>query len=271
MGLMTNRIPMLLKALIVLAVLYLALCLAGCLAYRSVLYPAPRDAAPDPPPGASLRSIRASDGVVVPALHFPAPSGAPTVVHFHGNGETLRTETPFALALVRRGLGVFLVEYRGYGAAPGDPGEEELYRDAEAALATLSEGGVRREDIVLSGISLGTGVAAEMAARGHGARLVLVAPYTSIPRLAGRLVPFLPTSIIVADRFDTLEKAAKIRVPTLVIHGDQDELIPHEMGKSVAAAIAGARLVTVEGGHHNDLFAVRPDLLDAIAEHAKGR
>jgi fermentation-respiration switch protein FrsA (DUF1100 family) len=260
-----------LTALILLTGLYFTLCLAGCLGYRSVLYPAPRNSLPDLPSGASLLHLRASDGARVPAVHFPAPPGARTVVHFHGNGQTLRTEVPFALALVTRGLGVLLVEYRGYGAAPGDPSEEAFYLDAEAALSTLSERGVRGEDIVLSGVSLGTGVAAEMAARGHGARLVLVAPYTSIPAVAGHLVPIFPTSIIVADRFATLEKSARIKQPALVIHGDQDALIPYDMGKAVAGAIAGARLVTVEGGHHNDIFSLRPDLMDLIAEHAKGR
>jgi hypothetical protein len=53
------------------------------------------------------------------------------------------------------------VEYRGYGAAPGSPSEETFYLDAEAALAALSKRGVRGADVVLSGISLGTGVAAE--------------------------------------------------------------------------------------------------------------
>jgi hypothetical protein len=256
--------------LAVLAGLYLVLCVAGCLGYRSILYPAPHDGAVVPPAGAALRTLTAADGVAVLALHFPAPPGAPTVVHFHGNGETLRTEAGFGAALHRRGLGVLLVEYRGYGAAPGAPSEEVFYRDAEAALAALASDGVPPQRVVLSGISLGTGVAAEMAARGRGARLVLVAPYTSIPKVAGRIAPILPASWIIGDRFDTLGKAAKIKVPTLVIHGDRDEVIPYDMGQGVTAAIAGARLVTVEGGHHNDLFGRRPDLLDAIADHARG-
>jgi len=250
--------------------LYLVLLAAGCLGYRALLYPAPRDAAPAPPPGAVMREFRASDGVVMPAVHFPAPAGAPTVVHFHGNAETLRTELPFAVSLRARGLGVLLVEYRGYGAAPGAPSEEAFYRDAEAALAALAADGVTRDRVVLSGISLGTGVAAEMAARGLGARLVLIAPYTSIPRVAGRIAPFLPTSVIIGDRFDTLGKAGRIAVPTLVIHGDLDDIIPYDMGRAVAGAIAGARLVTVRGGHHNDLFGLRDDLEDLIAAHAKG-
>jgi hypothetical protein len=250
--------------------LYLVLLVAGCLGYRALLYPAPHDGTPTPPPGAVLREIRAADGVVMPAVHFPAPAGAPTVVHFHGNGSSLRAELPFATRLRAHGLGVLLVEYRGYGAAPGSPSEEVFYRDAEAALAALAAEGVTRDRVVLSGVSLGTGVAAEMAARGLGARLVLISPYTSIPKVAGRIAPFLPTSVIIADRFDTLAKAGRITVPTLIIHGDRDEVIPYEMGQTLAGAIAGARLVTVPGGHHNDLFGLRDDLDDLIAAHAKG-
>ncbi|APR86970.1 hypothetical protein A7982_12319 [Minicystis rosea] len=271
MGSLPHRTPRLAKMLLfVIAGLYAFLCAAGCLAYRAVLYPAPHDDAAVPPPGAVLREIHASDGITVPAIHFPAPPDAPTVVHFHGNAETLRTEMSFGLALRRRGLGVLLVEYRGYGSAPGSPSEAGFYRDAEAALSMLAAEGVPRERVVLSGISLGTGVASEMAARGLGAGLVLIAPYTSIPRVAGRIVPILPTSILIGDRFDTLGKAAKITVPTLVIHGDLDQVIPYDMGQTLAKAIPSAKLVTVEGGHHNDVFAVRPDLFDVIAAHAKG-
>jgi uncharacterized protein len=253
----------------VVAGLYVVLAVAACVGYRSILYVAPRDAGPTPPPGAVVRALHAADGAPVQVLHFPAPPGAPTLVHFHGNAETLRTEASFGAELHALGLGVMLVEYRGYGASPGAPSEEALYLDAEAVLATLAAEGVPPDRIVLSGISLGTGVAVEMAARGRGGRLVLIAPYTSIPRVAGRFAPFLPMSILVRDRFDTLGKAARVRVPTLVIHGDADEVIPYDMGRAVAGAIAGATLITVPGGHHNDLFTRRPDLIDVIAAHAK--
>jgi uncharacterized protein len=253
-----------------IAGIYVLLALAGCLGYRSVLFPAPRDAGPVPPPGAVLREIRAADGTVVQALQFAAPPGAPTVVHFHGNGQTLRSLVSTGQALRKRGLGAVLVEYRGYGTSAGKPTEEGLYQDAEAVLDAIAAEGTGRERVVLWGTSLGTGVAAEMAARGRGVRLVLVTPFTSIPRLAGRFAPFRPASLIVTDRFDTLSKAPRITVPTLVVHGDADEVVPYDMGVAVARAIAGARLVTVPGGHHNDLFALRPELIDAIAAHALG-
>lgn len=257
-----------LHTLAVAAVLYGLLFLAGCMSYRRVLFPAPHGPAPQAPSGAALLELRAADAVPVVAMHFPAPPGARTVVHFHGNGETIDANVPFARGLASRGLGVLLVEYRGYGASAGTPTEEGLYLDAAAALDALAKGGAGPDRIVLSGTSLGTGVAAEMAVRGRGAALVLIAPYTSIPRVADRFVPFLPTSLMIRDRFDTLEKTARIHLPSLVIHGDEDEVIPYPMGQEVAAHL-GAKLITVPGGHHNDLLALRGrELLDAIAELA---
>jgi pimeloyl-ACP methyl ester carboxylesterase len=142
-----------------------------------------------------------------------------------------------------------------------------LYHDAEAALDALAKRGVGPDHITLAGVSLGTGVATEMARRGRGSALVLVSPYTSITAMAQRTAWFLPTSVLVPDRFDTLGKAPSIRLPTLVVHGDADEVIPVVMGRTVAAAIDGARLRIVAGGHHNDLFAVDTSLVDAIAAH----
>jgi fermentation-respiration switch protein FrsA (DUF1100 family) len=261
-----------LLTLAVLAMFYALLCVAGCGLYRRALYPAPHDAGPAIPVGARLLELRADDGNPVRALHFPAPTGAPTLVHFHGNGETLRTLLPFGVELHRRGLGVVLVEYRGYGSSPGEPTEQGLYLDARAALDALDRDGVPSARVVLSGTSLGTGVAAEMAVQGRGARLVLMTPYTSIPRLARRFAPFLPTGWIVDDRFDTLSKAPRLRLPVLILHGDADEVVPYAMGQELAAAIPGARLITVPGGHHNDLFALEGEALrEALVAHALGR
>jgi fermentation-respiration switch protein FrsA (DUF1100 family) len=162
---------------------------------------------------------------------------------------------------------VLLVEYRGYGLSRGaEPSEEGLYDDAEAALDGLAARGVGPDRVVLWGTSLGTGVAAEMARRGRGAALVLVTPYTSLPDVVTDVVPLLPAGLLLPQRFDTLGKTAQIRVPTLVIHGDADEIVPFWMGTRLASAIPGARLLRVAGGRHGDLFLRdRERLLAAIS------
>jgi hypothetical protein len=247
------------QILIGIGALYVALCVAARVGYRKLLYPAPSPASLEGIPGTELLELKASDGVPVEALLFP---GKKIVVHFHGNGETAAWNVDLGRDLQAKGLGAALVEYRGYGSARTiGPSEEGLYRDAEAVLEALKNRGYGPDKIVLWGTSLGSGVAAEMARRGRGSALVLVTPYTSIPAMARRFAPFLPTGLLVTDCFDTLSKAKEIKVPTLVIHGDKDELIPHAMGVEVSRAIAGAKLVTVPGGTHNDLFVRESDLL----------
>jgi fermentation-respiration switch protein FrsA (DUF1100 family) len=223
---------------------------------RRLLYAAAGRADVDPPPGVRLSQYQAADGVVVHALEIHAVGARQTVVYFHGNGEVIGDDAGLAQALTRRGFSVALVEYRGYGhSQPGAPTEAGLYADAEAVLDGLAARGVDAGQVVLWGSSLGTGVAVEMATRGRGAALVLVSPYTSMSDVGAVHLPWLPVRLLLRDRFDTIDKAAKVRVPTVVLHGTDDEVVPFEMGERVAKAIAGARFLTAQGGHHNDLFA----------------
>lgn len=244
------------RFVLVAAVGYVALCVLARVAFRRVLYPAPRPRAFVAQAPVELLALRAADGVAAHAAFVAPPPGGRTVVFFHGNAELIGDSLPLARDLASRGFGVALVEYRGYGVSAGPtPTEAGLYLDAAAALDALEARGIGPRDTVLWGTSLGSGVAAEMARRGRGAALVLVTPYTAVPDVAARIAPFLPTRLCVTDHFDTLAKAAQIRVPTLVVHGDRDEVIPFDMGERVAAAIEGARFVRIAGGHHNDLFA----------------
>jgi alpha-beta hydrolase superfamily lysophospholipase len=240
--------------------------------YRRFLYPAPDEAGLDLAGAGApkLWTLQASDGVPVHALHFDAPGAAAAVVYFHGNGETMGNAQDLAAELQRRNLVVVLAEYRGYGASRGPaPSEDGLYADATAVLDELARRGYPKEKVVVWGTSLGTGVAAEMATRGRAKAVVLFCPFTSVRAMASHFVPYLPASVVVRDRFDTLAKAKGITIPALVVHGDADEVIPFEMGKSVAAALPNAELVTVKGGHHMDLLRVRPDLVDRVVEMAK--
>ena len=238
-------------------VAYVVLVIAAWALYPRLLYPAPRSDKYAPAEG-KLLTLRAKDGTVVHATLLSLPTAGPVLVYFHGNGVVMGDMLWMAREFARRGLGVVLCEYRGYGLSSGpSPSEAGLYEDAEAVLDDLALRGVGPDRVALFGESLGTGVAAEMAARGRGASLVLVTPYTSMPDMGDRLtasLPILPVRLLMRERFATLEKAPRITVPALVVHGTDDELIPHEMGRRVALALPRARLVSVPGGHHNDLF-----------------
>lgn len=230
---------------VVVVAAYVAVCAFAFTQQRRWIYPAPRPAAPRVGGGLSLADVRYAGGTV-PAL---IAEGAPVVAWFHGNGAQLATVVRTARSLAARGLGVAAFEYPGYGLATGaGPSEDTLLAAARAGLATLDA------PPVCAGHSLGTGVAAAMAREGRCAALVLIAPYTSLYAAAGVATPLLPTRWLVLDRFDTLGGAAAVTVPTLVLHGARDTQIPVEMGRAVAAAIPGARLVERADRGHIDIL-----------------
>jgi uncharacterized protein len=232
--------------------------------YRNLLYPGPfYSEPPEKAKDAIPIETRAEDGALVNTLLFDPPAGAPVVVHFHGNGEDVESVGWIAKELRSRGVGVLLVEYRGYGASRREavvPTEPGLYADAAAALDALAARGIGPDRVVLLGQSLGTAIAAEMALRGRGRALVLISPYTDIVEVMRRHVPPLfPLRLIVSERFDTLSKAPRIAMPTLIIHGDSDEIIPYDMGVRLSKAFPHAELFTEKGLHHNDLMMADPD------------
>lgn len=257
--------------LIAVALAYGGGCVAVFAVQRSFMYFPP---APLPPGVEAQRGIRAvgTGDERVEVLRLPAAPDAPTVVYFHGNAAQLPDGAWLGAQLRERGMGFYGVEYPGYGHTPGPVTEERIYAAAERALASLRESGVPAERTVLLGQSLGSGVAAEMARRGLGARLILVSAYTSMVEMGRRQFPYLPVGWLVKDRFDTLDKAPGLKLPALVIHGDRDEVVPFEMGREVARQLPGARFVALPKAGHNDVWdRGGPSLLDEVAAFAWGR
>jgi alpha-beta hydrolase superfamily lysophospholipase len=260
------------RFVVVAALLYVALVGIAALTYRSFVFPAPGRGVTPVAPGAVLIE-RDVSGLPLVALFAPPAPGRRLVAYFHGNGEELGDLSRLATTLTGRGAGILFVEYPGYGLAKaGTATEANLYAVADAALLDLQTRGIGRERIVLVGFSLGTGVAAEMALRGRGDRLLLIAPYTSMDDMVQLFLPVVPSSFFVRDHFDTLSKAPRLALPTVVVHGDADSLIPVVMGRRVSGAIAGAKLEVFAGGEHHDLFT-REDgrLVDLIVDQTLDR
>ncbi|MGH7378363.1 MAG: alpha/beta hydrolase, partial [Candidatus Methylomirabilales bacterium] len=169
-------------------------------------------------------------------------------------------------ALRRTGAGVLLLDYRGYGGSGGAPTEEGLYRDGEAAAAWVEAQGLG--PLVYVGESLGTGVAVEVALRRPPAALVLQSPFTSLTDVAARHYPYLPVRLLLKDRYESLEKIARVSCPVLVIHGDRDSIIPIAQGRKLFEAVPGRKaFLEVPGGDHNDPLW---DLLPGYAERVGG-
>lgn len=253
------------RVLTVAAIGYVGAALVFALGYRYFLFPAPRVAAAPEIPGVALLRFDARGKDRAALFVEAANPDRMTIVHFHGNGETIFDEVEIGRTFAARGLGFCAVEYPGYGVLSDETtSEEAMYQAAEDVLEHLYAKGVPRERVALMGFSLGTGVAAEMARRGHGRRLMLFAPYTSITDMLRRFAPFLPVTLLARDKFDTFGKVNAIGQEVLLVHGKEDQIIPFSMGERLAAAWPRATFLAIPDARHNDLFLVGGD--DLFAE-----
>jgi len=208
---------------------------------------------PKPEANAGLENIalRAADGVELSAWYWPA-AGEPTVLVFHGNAGHRGDRLDLVRALHDLGLGVFALDYRGYGGSSGRPTERGLYEDAEAAVRWLKGRG--QTDLIYFGESLGTGVAVELANRRPPKALILEAAFDSAVAIGQRAYPFLPVSWLMTDRFQSDEKIHEVQAPLLMLHGSEDEIIPIEHARALyERANEPKRFVEIADAGHNDL------------------
>jgi uncharacterized protein len=233
-----------------------------------------------PPPVAEVLpeaieiTVRTEDGLDLAAWHIPAPADAATVLVLPGNAGNRHARAPLATALRDRGLGVLLLDYRGYGGNPGRPSEDGLARDARAARRHLvDEVGVDPDDLVYFGESVGAAVAAALSVEHPPAGLVLRSPFTSLADVAAVHYPFLPVDRLLRDRFEVADHVARIEVPTVVVLGTADGIVPASQSRAVAEAAAGpVELLEVRGADHNDRVLLDGDeFIDAVERIAAPR
>lgn len=198
-------------------------------------------------------------------LRLPEPRGV--VFFLHGNAGNLQswfTNTEFYR---RAGFDLVMPDYRGYGKSTGRiESEAQLHADVMAVWRSVAPRYAGKR-VVLYGRSLGTGLAAELAATVQPDLTVLVSPYASIVGLARGHYPWLPPQVV-RYPLRTDRATLRIRGPLLLVHGDRDEVIPFSESAKLQAVVPQARLVRIEGGGHNDLQelpAYRQSMADALA------
>ncbi|WP_291180180.1 alpha/beta fold hydrolase [Hyphomicrobium sp.] len=205
--------------------------------------------------GVTERVLETPDGARVIAWYAKARPGQPTILYFHGNAGALETRNARIQKYMARGLGVFMMTYRGFGGSSGKPSEAANVADALLFYDTLVASGVDAADVIVYGESLGTGVAVQVAGQRPVAGLVLDAPYTSMVDLAALHHPLIPGRWFMTDRYETRRHIAAITAPLLVIHGEEDDIVPVAMGREVfARAPEPKTLKTFPGAGHDDHY-----------------
>jgi pimeloyl-ACP methyl ester carboxylesterase len=220
--------------------------------------------------GARDVTLETSDGLALGAWFVPprAPGKDIAVLVANGNAGDRSLRAPLAQELAEAGFAVLLFDYRGYGGNPGHPSEEGLSRDIRAAYRFLiEEEGMARERLIYFGESLGAAVVTELATEHPPGGLLLRSPFTDLAAVGRVHYPFLPVGALLRDRFPLIDHIQGVDVPTTVVYGGHDSIVPPEQSRAVAEAAPGpTRVVEVEA-NHNDLALLNgQQLIDAVVD-----
>ena len=222
------------------------------------------------PPGWEAVTLTTDDGLELGAWlkdAEPTRDRGVAVIVFPGNSGNRGHRVALGEGLAARGYATLLVDYRGYGGNPGSPSESGLARDARAALDYVESSPEGERGVVYYGASLGSGVAVGLAMEHPPDALVLRSPFTSLVDVGRHHYGFLPVGSFLKDRYPSLERAGSLDVPTLVIAGTADSVIPYEQSETMAAAL-DAELTSIVGADHNNWQLIAdPALLDGIAQY----
>jgi pimeloyl-ACP methyl ester carboxylesterase len=187
----------------------------------------------------------------------------PWILFFHGNGEVVSDYDEIAPFYHQRKLNLVVTDYRGYGKSEGVPTLKNLVQDGHAILGEiqkeLSNRGLR-SDLWIMGRSLGSLSALELAYRYQDAikGLIIESGFPSVARMMTHLgIPIHGVNLEKIDQ-ECLEMIEKIFIPTLIIHGERDTLVPLQEARDIWNHLGTDKkeLLVIPEANHNDIMLV---------------
>lgn len=246
---------------------------------RKLLFPTWAMRAEEAPevPGREQLWLSIGDGRVeawfLPGQGVSAKRPGPLVIFAHGNGELIDYWAQVLDHYRDRGVSVLLAEYRGYGRSGGSPSQQGIVRDYAAFYdQVVSRPEVDASRVILHGRSLGGGVVCALSTQRPAAAIILQSTFTSVSDLASEKY-FVPRFLI-RDPFDNESALRAFKGPVLIVHGEDDELIPTIHATKLHAAKPDSKLLLMPGGHNDtprsweslwkqvDRFLVEASVLD---------
>ena len=156
-----------------------------------------------------------------------------TILFLHGNAGSLENRIHKINHFKDMDINFLLIAWRGFSGNKGQPTEQNLYEDADSAVQWLKSKGVKENNIIIYGESLGTGVATEIAQNKNFAGIILESPFTSMIEVGKNNYPYLPVKFLLKDKYESDKKIKNIKSPILIMHGKVDNIVPFYMGKKM--------------------------------------
>jgi fermentation-respiration switch protein FrsA (DUF1100 family) len=213
--------------------------------------------------------LRAADGVRINAFFHSHPTSKKALLWFHGNAENIGSGLSQMRILVKTGVNILAVDYRGYGKSEGKPDEAGVYQDADAAYDYLvNQRQISVQDIFIYGHSLGGAVAINMASRRPCGGLIVQSSFTNARAMTRRIFALPLIEYLVKSHFDSEQTIRNVHAPILVAHGTRDDVVPFAMGQRIfAAAPEPKRFYAIDGAGHNNLLEVGGEGYVACLQH----
>lgn len=185
----------------------------------------------------------------------PKSDDHPVIVLFHGNGAAVYANHVKFRDLHAQGYGVYSVGYAGYPGSDGKPSQDSIVSGATAQYDWIVKQGINADRIVFYGISLGTGVAAQVAFERRPKALILEAPFYSAAEVAKTSMPVFPVSVLMKDRFETHKALEVMDMPLIWVHGTDDDVVPLPQGRRLYEGYTGPKTKKIiPGGRHMGLW-----------------
>ena len=203
---------------------------------------------------------------ISPSKSVPAKP-APAVIFGHGNAELIDFCPEELKVFTNIGVGVFLIEYPGYGRSEGSPSQKSIsHAFNEGYKYLVSRKDVDPNRIILFGRSLGGGAVCTLASNKPSCALILQSTFTSVKSFTAR---FLAPGFIVRDPFDNLSVVSRYTNPVLIIHGKNDDIIPFSHGKALYEKCLKGKLIIYDCSHNDcppDYAIFRKDIETFLTE-----
>lgn len=193
------------------------------------------------------------DGVTINALHFSIENSKGIVFYLHGNAGSLRSWGNVAKTYTALSYEVFIIDYRGYGKSEGKiTSQTQLFADNQFIYDQLKQQ-YGEDNIVLLGYSLGSGLAAKLAADNHPKQLILQAPYSSLVNMMKQRFALIPTFLL-KYKLETTKYLQNNQTPITIFHGNQDSVISHEHSLTLKPLLKpNDKLIILDGQDHNGM------------------
>ena len=156
-----------------------------------------------------------------------------TILFLHGNAGSLENRIHKINHFEDMNINFLLLSWRGFSGNKGKPTEKGLYQDARSAVKWLVKQGVIEENIIIYGESLGTGITTEIAQNKNFAGIILETPFTSMVAAGKSKYPIFPIKLLLKDKYESDKKIKNIKSPVLIMHGEEDQIVPFWMGKKM--------------------------------------